>query len=146
MPILARILSHYLTMPPSPTASDSLSLPHTHTLTITCTGCYDEIKATQDLKIYSHADAQILSHCITAHSLCDAFCCRWDCASRDCAGSPATCSGVKLTGCERASKLGMAMRCCGLACELSQLEHGWVQCEVLGVSYHCVIECIVCTE
>ena len=39
--------------------------PHTHTLThsltITCTCCYDEIKGTQDLKIYSHADSQILS-------------------------------------------------------------------------------------
>ena len=33
----------------------------THTLTITCTCCYDEIKGTQDLKIYSHADSQILS-------------------------------------------------------------------------------------
>ena len=73
MPILSMTLSHYLIVSPSPTASDSLSLPHTHTLTITCTGCYDEIKATRDLKNSSHAAAQILSHCITAHSLCDAF-------------------------------------------------------------------------
>ena len=28
-----------------------------NTLTITCTCCYDEIKGTQDLKIYSHADS-----------------------------------------------------------------------------------------
>ena len=34
---------------------------HTHTLTITCTCCHDVIKGTQDLKIYSHADSQILS-------------------------------------------------------------------------------------
>ena len=32
----------------------------TRTITITCTCCYDEIKGTQDLKIYSHADSQIL--------------------------------------------------------------------------------------
>ena len=37
------------------------SLTHSHTLTITCTCCYGEIKVTQDLKIYSHADPQILS-------------------------------------------------------------------------------------
>ena len=30
----------------------------THTLTITCTYCYDEIKGTHDLKIYSHADSR----------------------------------------------------------------------------------------
>ena len=32
---------------------------HTHPLTITCTCCYVEIKGTQDLKIYSHADSLI---------------------------------------------------------------------------------------
>ena len=37
-------------------------LTHILTLTITCTCCYDEIKGTQDLKIYSHADSVILSH------------------------------------------------------------------------------------
>ena len=37
------------------------SASYTHTLTITCTCCYDEIKGTQDLKIYSHADSLILS-------------------------------------------------------------------------------------
>merc|ERR1711865_655086 len=37
---------------------------HSHTLTITCTCCYDEIKGTQDLKIYSHADSLILSPCL----------------------------------------------------------------------------------
>ena len=36
--------------------------PHTHTLTITCTCCcYNVINRIQDLKIYSHADSQILS-------------------------------------------------------------------------------------
>ena len=39
----------------------STSHSHSHSLTITCTCCYDEIKGTQDLKIYSHADSQILS-------------------------------------------------------------------------------------
>ena len=39
----------------------TLTLTHSHTLTITCTCCYDEIKGTQDLKIYSHADSLILS-------------------------------------------------------------------------------------
>ena len=42
------------------TVSDS-SYSHSHTLAITCTCCYDEIKRTQDLKIYSHADSLILS-------------------------------------------------------------------------------------
>ena len=37
------------------------TLTHPHTLTITCTGCYDEIKGTQDLKIYSHAHSLIPS-------------------------------------------------------------------------------------
>ena len=32
-----------------------------HTLTASCTCCYDEIKGVQDLKIYSHADSLILS-------------------------------------------------------------------------------------
>ena len=40
------------------TMSDS---SYSHTLTITCTCCYDEIKGTQDLKIYSHAHSLILS-------------------------------------------------------------------------------------
>ena len=40
----------------------TLSHSHNHTLTITCTCCYDEVKGTQDLKIYSHADSQIFSH------------------------------------------------------------------------------------
>ena len=39
----------------------STSHSHSHTLTITCTCCYYEIKGTQDLTIYSHADSQILS-------------------------------------------------------------------------------------
>ena len=34
---------------------------HTHALTVTCICYYDEIKGTQDLKIYSHAHSQILS-------------------------------------------------------------------------------------
>ena len=33
---------------------------YSHTLTITCTCCYDEIKGTQDPKIYSHAHSLIL--------------------------------------------------------------------------------------
>ena len=37
------------------------SQSHTHTLTISCTCCYDEIKGIQDLKIYSNADSLILS-------------------------------------------------------------------------------------
>jgi len=39
------------------------SLTHTLTITITCPCCYDEFKGTQDLKIYSYADSQILSLC-----------------------------------------------------------------------------------
>ena len=42
-----------------------LSLTHTHTTLISTlhyTCGYDEIKGTQDLKIYSHADSLILSH------------------------------------------------------------------------------------
>ena len=45
---------------------------HSHTLTITCTCCYDVINGIQDLKIYSHADSlsasvpQPLSHCASA--------------------------------------------------------------------------------
>ena len=44
----------------------SHTLSHRHrcsplTLTITCTCCYDEIKGTRDLKIYSDADSQNLS-------------------------------------------------------------------------------------
>ena len=38
---------------------------HTHTLTLTCTCCYDEIKGTQDLKIYSHAHSLILPHSLS---------------------------------------------------------------------------------
>ena len=34
---------------------------HSHSHTLTCTYRYDEIKGTQDLKIYSHADSLILS-------------------------------------------------------------------------------------
>ena len=49
------------------TVSDS-SYSHSHTLTITCTCCYDEIKGTQDLKIYSHAHSLILSLTLTAWS------------------------------------------------------------------------------
>ena len=37
------------------------SYSHSHTLSITCTCCYDEIKGTQDLKIYSHAHSRILA-------------------------------------------------------------------------------------
>ena len=37
------------------------SYSHSHTLTINCTCCDDEIKGTQDLKIYSHAHSLILS-------------------------------------------------------------------------------------
>ena len=40
----------------------TLTHSHAHTLTITC--CYDVIDGTQDLKICSHADSQILSHSI----------------------------------------------------------------------------------
>ena len=39
----------------------------THILTVTCTRCYDEIKGTQDRKIYSHADSQILSYAASQH-------------------------------------------------------------------------------
>ena len=39
----------------------STSHSHSHTLTITYTCCYDEIKRTQDLKLYSHAHSLILS-------------------------------------------------------------------------------------
>ena len=41
---------------------------HKHRLTITCTCCYDEIKGTQDRKIYSHADSLILSRCLSGCS------------------------------------------------------------------------------
>ena len=34
---------------------------YSHSLSITCICCFDEIKGTQDLKIYSHTDSQILS-------------------------------------------------------------------------------------
>ena len=34
----------------------------THSLSLTCTCCYDETKGTQDLKIYSRADSLSLSH------------------------------------------------------------------------------------
>ena len=43
--------------------SHSLSYSYSHTLPITCTYCYDEIKGTQD-QIYSHADS--LTHSLTA--------------------------------------------------------------------------------
>ena len=36
---------------------DLFSCSLSHTLTITCTCCYDVIKGTEDLKIYSHADS-----------------------------------------------------------------------------------------
>ena len=43
-------------------------------LSITCTCCYDEIKGTQDLKIYSHADSQILSVvCCLLSVVCSLF-------------------------------------------------------------------------
>ena len=57
---LPRQVSHALSLVPDWTSAlqpQSLS----HTLTITCTCCYDEIKATQDLKIYSHAGSLIRS-------------------------------------------------------------------------------------
>ena len=38
---------------------------YSHTLTITCTCCYDEIKGTQDLKMYSHADSLSELVCVT---------------------------------------------------------------------------------
>ena len=42
----------------------------THTLTITYTCCYDEMKGVTDLEIYSHADSLILSHyMISVHQL-----------------------------------------------------------------------------
>ena len=41
----------------------------THTLTITCTCCFDGIYGAQDLKIYSHADSPILSQPLSL-SLC----------------------------------------------------------------------------
>ena len=47
--------------------SHAHSLILSHTLTITCTCCYDEIKGTQDLKIYSHADS--LSVCLSGFGL-----------------------------------------------------------------------------
>ena len=56
-------------------SDSSYSLTHTLTITITC--CYDEIKGTQDLKIYSHADSQILtlstSRSFAAHG--SLYCC-----------------------------------------------------------------------
>ena len=48
--------------------SCTMSHTHSHTLTITCTCCYDEIKGTQDSKIYSHAHSLILSLTLTAWS------------------------------------------------------------------------------
>ena len=52
---LCLVLSHCLFL--------SMSL----SFSITCTCCYDEIKGTQDLKIYSHADSQILSLSFSTH-------------------------------------------------------------------------------
>ena len=43
-----------------------ISHAHSLILSITCTCCYDKIKGTQDLKIYSHAASLILSHSILA--------------------------------------------------------------------------------
>ena len=41
---------------------------------MTCACCYDEIKGTQDLRIYSHADSQILSALCSLFSvLCSLF-------------------------------------------------------------------------
>ena len=49
------------------------SFTHILILTITCTCCYDEIKGTPDLKIYSHADAQIDS-LNSSHDLWSSWC------------------------------------------------------------------------
>ena len=50
----------------------AITLLHTHSLThyhlCSCACCYDEIKGTQDLKIYSHADSQILSLSLASHT------------------------------------------------------------------------------
>ena len=45
-----------------PLLSAHTLIHRTHTLTLTCTCCYDEIKGTQELKIYYHTDSQIHSH------------------------------------------------------------------------------------
>ena len=42
-----------------------LSLFLSHTLTVTCTCCYDEINRIQDLTIYSCAHSLILSDCVS---------------------------------------------------------------------------------
>ena len=42
---------------------------HSHTLTITCTCCYDKIKGTQYLKTYSPADSLILSWALYPHAV-----------------------------------------------------------------------------
>ena len=62
---LSLLIALHLSLCLSHTVSALQPHSHTHTLTITCTCCYDEIKGTQDLKIHSHADAQILSRCIS---------------------------------------------------------------------------------
>ena len=56
----------------APFLSPLTSHSHCHTLTITRTCCYDEIKGTQDLKIYSHAYSLILSFSLTFSLLRDA--------------------------------------------------------------------------
>ena len=89
-PFLSTCLSLLpLTLPPflSTCLSPSFTLPlsrplHSHTLPITCTYCYDEIKGTQDQDLVSHARSLILSlytHTLThPHTLTITCTCCYD--------------------------------------------------------------------